>query len=886
MPFAIVNRIIEEFNTNGISSVLRADNILDYQMSSPGQEFGLTDYQKESLEANGIYWADYGTGTILAYENRQKAWTIVASKNQSNISANDAAGALRSKYPDVTFSSFSDPAVINVEQAMEDGAFKNPYTTASKTWRGGNAGWYDTLTSLNESIRGLQRSRIYSSGATKLNTITATAARNIMKGRTFMDLGGQDTSANKVPTGETGSLGYESATSSTGINKAAVLSSVQKGVSTLGAAAAGYCAYVEIANKIQTIVHAVSNLQQMNLINGFTEAVQIVQAGDDPSGVVMNEYANNLVEKDSNGKTSIESAGISSMFTGAAIDPNDESVKTATPEGAFANMSNSSNPVSNVIADAIGQVGSFMNAMTQCTYIKGTVAVVGTIISGAAAYVTGGLSGLIELGIQTIVGGAVAFVISQVASALIDWFWDSYGEVLEKDLATAVFGEDLGNALTSGANKYLSSNHQTGGGSPATEAALISFKRQQNVVIAEEAEYQRSVRSPFDIDSQYTFLGSIVYSLVPMASTSSLGSVIKTMGGIFRNSVTNLLPSASAVAETNLINSIGNCPTLESIGIVGDAYCNPYFISDASTNTSVAMQKKLGQYDTIASLNNAYNTSTGSGEYLNPDEVINVVIGLEGITPTTTTDSNGNTRTTYTIIKNSNLYKYAHYCGGRTSDWGFADANILQDIQGERDKNRPWWQKIPIVGDLFAGIANMIEARTDAAWTSGYNCVAREPSPSCTGCQGGDECFWQNEGKYYQRFIEDQRYLLSADPDSGIADPVTLSFNEYFDEHPLDNSYEGIIARYSGMTKDDVIAALELMEGLTYLANYHPEEREMAVEMAVVNGPVECGIMNLCFTTTAPSKTPSSTNAVTPILALAPKRLNVVVSNLATTSSA
>ncbi|MBQ2637801.1 hypothetical protein IJG10_01605, partial [Candidatus Saccharibacteria bacterium] len=45
MPFAIVNRFREEFNTLGISSTLRSDNILDYQLEKPDSALRLSETQ-------------------------------------------------------------------------------------------------------------------------------------------------------------------------------------------------------------------------------------------------------------------------------------------------------------------------------------------------------------------------------------------------------------------------------------------------------------------------------------------------------------------------------------------------------------------------------------------------------------------------------------------------------------------------------------------------------------------------------------------------------------------------------------------------------------------------------------------------------------------------
>lgn len=64
-------------------------------------------------------------------------------------------------------------------------------------------------------------------------------------------------------------------------------------------------------------------------------------------------------------------------------------------------------------------------------------------------------------------------------------------------------------------------------------------------------------------------------------------------------------------------------------------------------------------------------------------------------------------------------------------------------------------------------------------WTTGENCV-------------------KFKYKYHSRYIEDQRMLEST----GLVEKnaVTAFLDKYYEEHPLDNSPEGILARYSGMT--------------------------------------------------------------------------------------
>ena len=82
---------------------------------------------------------------------------------------------------------------------------------------------------------------------------------------------------------------------------------------------------------------------------------------------------------------------------------------------------------------------------------------------------------------------------------------------------------------------------------------------------------------------------------------------------------------------------------------------------------------------------------------------------------------------------------------------------------------------------------------------------------------------WEKKARFYQRFIEDQSYMESA----GLIEKsaVTAFIEEYELENPVDTSYEGILARYSGLSKDKVVATLDIIDDALFLAEYEPLER-------------------------------------------------------------
>ena len=59
----------------------------------------------------------------------------------------------------------------------------------------------------------------------------------------------------------------------------------------------------------------------------------------------------------------------------------------------------------------------------------------------------------------------------------------------------------------------------------------------------------------------------------------------------------------------------------------------------------------------------------------------------------------------------------------------------------------------------------------------------------------------------------------------GYTSEITAYLNDYYEENPLDQSFEGTLARLSGMTKEKVEDTLALMDYYEFLEDYNPSER-------------------------------------------------------------
>jgi hypothetical protein len=229
-------------------------------------------------------------------------------------------------------------------------------------------------------------------------------------------------------------------------------------------------------------------------------------------------------------------------------------------------------------------------------------------------------------------------------------------------------------------------------------------------------------------------------------------------------------------AEEAIKNTEKNCPELYEIHAVGDAFCNPYIGTDTSTMS------------------------------IQPAEVVNSAVVNDSLEDVTGDEGAPK------IKENSDLAKYIIYCGQRESQFGTPDQNIASDVDGGSTGSTTGdavLGAVPIVGDVLDIISNS-DKLANLGYITGESCVTGNESSALE---------WK-DAKYYQRFIEDQR-LAEAE---GVIEKsaVTEFVSSYYEKHPLDNSFEGVIARYSGMSKEKVIATLSLMELSEWIAEYEP----------------------------------------------------------------
>lgn len=210
-------------------------------------------------------------------------------------------------------------------------------------------------------------------------------------------------------------------------------------------------------------------------------------------------------------------------------------------------------------------------------------------------------------------------------------------------------GISAGEFLVEGAVNVGKDLAKASGATAGDENSVKKYARLNLNIIAMDRAIDRLNRSPFDITSKNTFLGSIIYKLAinNLNSSPSFLSNIKTVAKSVNNSFLSLITSTYADDENNYLTEFGDCETINLVGAVGSPHCSEIATFDTST------------------LNDPFNDSKF----------------IEFVNNNTTLDSTGKR-----IIKDGSLLaKFILYNNERSTPLGIMDGGILNSLNEERN---------------------------------------------------------------------------------------------------------------------------------------------------------------------------------------------------------
>ncbi|MDR2063563.1 MAG: hypothetical protein LBQ02_02105 [Candidatus Nomurabacteria bacterium] len=570
------------------------------------------------LKAQGVTFVNKGAVPDLSIKD-------INAHSAAYSSATNADGTLKQKV--IVYDDGSTKRIVPADDFSklinEDPNFRSAYKKGSRSWSGRISGWFDT-----QIVRFLKKFKLdrnlfkgwiaevesVNAGNAKLNKTVASASleangasarttdRNFHYDKDTQQLVRSDDTPGRSSEGSkkarVAALNNFK-TTFTGVAKSAGQGSLACGI-MLGLAA------------ITTLVAAANLLKIVTAASTYAEATDKGKAGYGNESPIT-EYSNRLTEQVPTQTTKADGVTVSGIGDGTSGIDSFDNLEIATKyeygedksamessgimwstTGSPANVSGESemrfNQESGLsqLAGTIFEGGvKFTSGTYKACLITIVVAaaasvmvtaasVIGAIFTGGGTLIARIFVGLIQDAV--IVAGIVGFFMlfgGVIFSKLADAFTQSF-----EDLA----GEDFGNALTAGIHAYDAGNHRASGGSGGSEDAVLAFRHEQQKVIAANAELDRETHSPFDITNKNTFFGSILSKVAAFSgNVPTLTGALSTLGNITSSSVSTLLPTASALDDVEFRDNIGTCPNLESVGAVGDMYCQPYMVSDVTT---------------------------------------------------------------------------------------------------------------------------------------------------------------------------------------------------------------------------------------------------------------------------------------------------------------
>ncbi len=840
MPISLINQFIGNFDSISVSNYARSSRFTKWQMHSESRNVS-AEAQDFVKQHSKIY--QLATGSDENYFKISKRQAAKLKKSGINV-VSDGAGNQIMRYTNadgneveiVADKAQAKNGRITIDELYEtDSGFRNSYYEGTKTWRQSLGSWFDNLTGGFLTKISVMRNRFsdFSTGgddskAEYEGTVKSAVGGDDVSGstgggglrseeETTKNDDGTDTTKDvaKLEDGDGTSVSIKRGSSASEISTKLLDFADgigQKSVKVAGKISGTICFVTNIVGAINLLIMANEALQVLRVATTVFEGIQKGQIEDSKSSPI-NDIANSLTTKKkttyntangdggttSSDGSAMEANAISALYGNTAVDDSDPSV----------NSFNLTDGITQVLSHFGGNLASYSTCLV--SKIAAGLVSAGVDVAKTAGYaaelvacIGGGAETLglaclpllgniaFNIGKEIVVSAAFSSIVGMVTSFVGQYLVPKAATMLTRDLAADIGGEDFGNALVSGANMYMGQNHQYGGGSVASKETLITYLKQQEVYIADVARYERETLSPFDASSPYTFMGDLLSKSVPvLTQTGSIMSGITNVSSLVGKSISSLIPGASAVtaattAEEAAKNTESTCPELASIGAVGDAFCNPYFITDLSTMDE----------DPAEVIYKVSELGSGENFVLSDDE------DNPKINTATEPDAGG-----------SRLMEYIVYCSQRTSNFGVADQNIGNAIDsgaGTLEGALPIW----------GGVADVLQSTNifnKIGYVTGEACVTKN-----SGDGIGSNAFTWEEASYYQRYIEDQRIAENE----GIIEKssVTVALENYYEEHPIDDSYEGVLASRMGVTKEYLAKVMDTMEGLLWLAQYDPSD--------------------------------------------------------------
>ena len=351
-------------------------------------------------------------------------------------------------------------------------------------------------------------------------------------------------------------------------------------------------------------------------------------------------------------------------------------------------------------------------------------------------------------------------------------------ELSSADKTTETFQSVIGGNRILEGGAFLSNtiNEKVIGGLPSSSDAMTAYYQEVKEAMARRHEAERATKSPFDITSPYTFMGSIVHNIATSVLKNygtglTALSAVTSAGDTAGKAIANLMGGAMASGgddEFVTMDGVG-CQTAEAVSVNGDLYCSTH-----TTLTTDYIDKSMSDWE------NELGDQLDGGH----------------------------------IKKESDLGAFTLMADARYSSVGTKNTEVCE-VYRELNKDREDAEGNSIwkgVKGFFTNMAGLYESCDESI----------VPHAVATGAAFTAGPEGEDKAKLYSGFVmyDEVRSLLSNEKSK-----VAVLRDEWRADHPIDNSEAAVVARRSGMSKDEAELALAYADYLTMVAHYNPSTR-------------------------------------------------------------
>lgn len=272
---------------------------------------------------------------------------------------------------------------------------------------------------------------------------------------------------------------------------------------------------------------------------------------------------------------------------------------------------------------------------SKCRWINNPIVTVGALGAGIVL-------GIGSFGVTTAIGVGV----SVAASMATPYFLSKIADTMSGDTYKNLSGKQFGLGYYVGMGRFLGDVAKSRGGKPLNKEEGVKYLEKNLAANAAYNETQEYIAraTPFDTSNRYSFLGSIIYNMVPFIEKSKTNTTAAMMN------IASLVPNAFASLN----------PTAKAASVSADYFsCNDPNILAAGINADFMCVVHYGE--------------TESGLKIQP--VANALWMAE----TGNIDANSETGDTKDNGQPWNYVKFLSECVNRTTGWGVPNQDDLED---------------------------------------------------------------------------------------------------------------------------------------------------------------------------------------------------------------